>query len=325
MTAFSLQDICAEKLWLAPLAGFTDRAFRQLCKENGADVLVSEMVSADGLSRDSLRTIQYAHFEEVERPFGIQIFGSEPSVMAKAAEYCLDFQPDFIDINMGCPVRKVVKRGAGSALMRELPKAREIVSEVKSALGGSCFLGVKFRSGWSLEELNYIEFGKMVEEAGADFICLHARTQSQMFSGQADWAHIAALKKEVSLPLIGNGDVKTPEDVGRMMAETGCDSVMIGRGALGKPWIFSQSKQLWESGDYNPITKNQLLETIFRQIELSLKFKPERVVYKELRSQLCHYTKGLIGSAELRRAINQAESTEQIKELIRESETFRLL
>ena len=226
---------------------------------------------------------------------------------------------------MGCPVRKVVKRGAGSALMRELPKAREIVSEVKSALGGSCFLGVKFRSGWSLEELNYIEFGKMVEEAGADFICLHARTQSQMFSGQADWAHIAALKKEVSLPVIGNGDVKTPEDVGRMMAETGCDSVMIGRGALGKPWIFSQSKQLWESGDYNPITKNQLLETIFRQIELSLKFKPERVVYKELRSQLCHYTKGLIGSAELRRAINQAESTEQIKELIRESETFRLL
>jgi len=325
MKASSLQSICQAKLWLAPLAGYTDQAFRQLCKENGADVLVSEMVSADGLSRDSLKTIQYVHFDEVERPFGIQLFGSDPLVMARAAELCLDYKPDFIDINMGCPVKKVVKRGAGSALMKEPKRAWEIVSEVRSVLGDSCLLGVKFRSGWNPQSLNYIEFGKMMEDAGADFICLHARTQSQMFSGEADWAHISALKKELRIPLIGNGDVKSPEDAGRMITETACDSVMIGRGALGKPWIFSQSKQLWESGDYKPVTKSKLQETIFRFIDLSLKFKPERVVYKELRSQLCHYTKGLAGSAELRQQINRAESTDQIKELITQSEAFRLL
>lgn len=325
MESIPLQKICDKKLWLAPLAGFTDRAFRQLCKENGADVLVSEMISADGLSRESLKTIQYVHFDEVERPFGIQLFGSHPLVMARAAEFCLDYKPDFIDINMGCPVKKVVKRGAGSALMKDPKKAWEIVSAVKSALGDSCLLGVKFRSGWSSENLNYIDFGKMMENAGADFICLHARTQTQMFSGEADWSHIAALKKELSVPLIGNGDVKSPKDAGRMMRETGCDSVMIGRGALGKPWIFSQSKDLWESSDYKPITKSKIQKSIFRHIELSLKYKPERVVYKELRSQLCHYTKGLVGSAELRQQINRAESTEQIKELIQKSEAFRLL
>ncbi len=313
------------KLWLAPLAGYTDCAFRQLCKESGADVLVSEMVSADGLVRNTKKTVQFVQFEDAERPFGIQIFGSEPAVMAGAAQFCLQFQPDFIDINMGCPVKKVFKRGAGSALMKDPQLAGEIVRQVGSALGGRCLLGVKFRSGWSTQTLNYVEFGQMLEASGADFLCLHARTQAQMFSGTADWSHIAELKRHLSVPLIGNGDVRDPEDAARMLAETGCDSVMIGRGALGKPWIFAQVRELWEGGDYRPVTRALLQGTIFRHIDLSLRYKPERVVYKEMRSQICFYTKGLVGGAELRQKINRAESTAEIKELIQASDAFRLL
>ena len=321
----SLADLTRRKLWLAPLAGYTDSAFRQLCKQNGADVLVSEMVSADGLIRDSRKTVQLIHFEQSERPFGIQIFGSEPEVMARAAEFCLSYQPDFMDINMGCPVKKVVKRGAGSALMRDPARAEAIVKEVSAVLKGRCLLGVKFRSGWNSGSLNYLEFGQMLEETGADFLCLHARTQSQMFSGQADWSHIAELKGKLNVPLIGNGDIHSPEDAAKMLAVTNCDSVMIGRGALGRPWIFAQISQLWEGGDYRPVTRELLLQTIFSHIDLALRYKPERVVYKEMRSQLCFYTKGLAGSAELRQKLNRAESTAEIKELVLASEAFRLL
>lgn len=323
MTA--LNEIIGRKLWLAPLAGYTDSAFRQLCKENGAEVMVSEMVSSDGLVRDSRKTVQFIQFEESERPFGIQLFGSEPSVLATAAEFCLRYQPDFIDINMGCPVKKVVKRGAGSALMRDPSKAEAIVREVASALKGSCLLGVKFRSGWNPQTLNYLEFGQILQEAGADFLCLHARTQSQMFSGQANWSHIKAMKDCLSIPLVGNGDVQSPEDAAKILSETGCDSVMIGRGAIGRPWIFAQSRQLFDTGDYNPVTRALLLQNIFRHIDLSLCHKPERVVYKELRSQLCFYTKGLVGSSELRQAINHAQSTDEIREIILSSEAFSLL
>ena len=208
----SLADLTHRKLWLAPLAGYTDSAFRQLCKQSGAEVLVSEMVSADGLIRDSRKTAQYIAFEEMERPYGIQIFGSEPEVMARAAEFCLGFQPDFIDINMGCPVKKVVRRGAGSALMNDPARASAIVRRVSAALRGSCPLGVKFRSGWNSASLNYSEFGLLLQDAGADFLCLHPRTQAQMVSGEADWVHIAELKKVLSIPLIGNGDLRAPED-----------------------------------------------------------------------------------------------------------------
>lgn len=319
-----LASLTDRKLWLAPLAGYTDCAFRQLCKESGADVLVSEMVSADGLARNAKKTVQFVQFEDGERPFGIQIFGSEPAVMAAAAEFCLRFKPDFIDINMGCPVKKVVKRGAGSALMQDPQRAGEIVKQVGSALRGSCLLGVKFRSGWSPQTLNYLEFGQMLEASGADFLCLHARTQAQMFSGTANWSHIAELKRNLGVPLIGNGDVRDPEDAARMLAETGCDSVMIGRGALGRPWIFAQVRELWDYGDYRPMTRALLQGTIFRHIDLSLRYKPERVVYKEMRSQICFYTKGLVGGAELRQKINRAESTAEIKELIQDSEAFKL-
>lgn len=319
-----LTHIIDNKLWLAPLAGFTDQAFRQLCKANGADVLVSEMVSADGLIRDSVKTVQYIKFSETERPLGIQIFGSDPLVMARAAEFCLQYQPDFIDLNMGCPVKKVVKRGAGSALMKDPQRAAAIVREVKAALAGLVPLGAKIRSGWDSRSVNYLEMGLGLQEAGIGFLCLHPRTQSQMFSGQSDWEHIRNLKQKLSIPLIGNGDIKSPEDAARMYSTTGCDSVMIGRGALGRPWIFNQIRELSLTGDYSPVTKTQMLETIFSQIDLALAYKPERVVTKELRSQLCHYTKGLPGGADLRQKINHAENTTVIKELLIQSEAFRI-
>lgn len=319
-----LTHIIDNKLWLAPLAGFTDQAFRQLCKANGADVLVSEMVSADGLIRDSVKTVQYIKFSEAERPLGIQIFGSDPVVMSRAAEFCLQYKPDFIDLNMGCPVKKVVKRGAGSALMKDPQRAAAIVREVKAALAGLVPLGAKIRSGWDSRSVNYLEMGLGLQEAGVDFLCLHPRTQPQMFSGQADWEHIRMLKQKLSIPLIGNGDIKSPEDAARMYSTTGCDSVMIGRGALGRPWIFKQIRELSLTGDYSPVTKTQMLETIFSQIDLALSYKPERVVTKELRSQLCHYTKGFPGGADLRQKINHAENTTVIKELLIQSEAFRI-
>ncbi len=294
-----------------------------MCKTFGVDVMVSEMVSADGLIQDSDKTIQFTLFSKEERPFGIQIFGSDPDVMARAAELCLFQNPDFIDLNMGCPVKKVVKRGAGSALMQTPEVAESIVRKVKSVLAGSCLLGAKFRSGWDPGSLNYLEFGMRLQSAGADFLCLHPRTRAQMFSGEADWNHIAALKEKLCISLIGNGDIKSPEDAARMFSETGCDSVMIGRGVLGKPWMFDQIHQLQTTGDYDPATLSLIRKTMFRHIDLALKFKPEQVVTKEMRSQLCHYTKGLVGSAELRQAINHAPNTDEIKRLIQDSEAFK--
>lgn len=319
-----LTALTDNKLWLAPLAGYTDRPFRQLCKSLGADVLVSEMVSADGLVRDSQKTVQFVLFEESERPYGIQIFGSDPLIMAKAAEFCLSFSPDFIDLNMGCPVKKVCKRGAGAALMTTPDLAGRIVHEVQNALAGSIPLGVKFRSGWNTDRLNFLDFGLLLQDSGADFLCLHPRTQTQMFSGTSNWEHIAVLKNRLAIPLIGNGDIVSPETALKMYGSTGCNSVMIGRGTLGKPWIFRQIHQLQEEGDYQPATRSLQLETIFRQIDLALRYKPEPVVTRELRSQLCFYTKGLVGAAELRQAINHAQSTAQIKEMILDSEAFKL-
>jgi tRNA-dihydrouridine synthase B len=303
-------------LFLAPLAGYTDQAFRLLCKSMGAEVMVSEMVSADGLIRDSAKTVQYAIFTKEEQPFGIQIFGSNPLVMAKAAEFLLPFKPDFIDVNMGCPVKKVIKRGAGSALMQDTQLAVSIVTEIQQALSHQIPLSVKFRSGIDNNNLNYLDFGKRMEAAGADCICLHPRTAKQMFSGKSDWSHITELKAALTIPLIGNGDVSSPEDAKQMLTETKCDGVMIGRGALGKPWIFRQSRQMLSTNSYDPITKDILLSTILRHIDFALRFKPERVVVKEMRSQICFYTKGLLGAAELRNRINHSESMDDLLSIL---------
>jgi tRNA-dihydrouridine synthase B len=312
------------KSWLAPLAGYTDQAFRIVCKSFGADVLVSEMVSADGLIRDSIRTVRFIHFDDSQRPYAVQIFGHDPLTMARAAEICIPFQPDLIDINMGCPVRKVVKRGAGSALMTDPARAASIVKEVKTALNGRIPLSVKFRSGWDSQSLNYLDFGLKLQDAGADLVCLHPRTAKQMFGGKSNWEHIAELKKSLNIPVIGNGDIDSPEAAARMYASTGCDSIMIGRGALGRPWLFRQIHQLKESGTYIPITRGQILSAALYHLETALRFKREPVVVKEMRSQLTPYTHGLIGAPELRRKINQAISADDLKNLLISSPCFKV-
>ncbi len=300
-------------LYLAPLAGYTDQAFRRLCKDWKVDYLVSEMVSADGLIRNQGKTLNYLVFEEYERPYGVQIFGSDPLVMARAAEALIPFKPDFVDINMGCPVKKVVKRGAGSALMKDPSRAASIVSAVRNALPSDIPLSVKFRSGWDMNSLNYLEFGLMMQEAGADILCLHARTTSQVFSGHSNWEHIARLKSSAQVPVIGNGDVSSPETALQMQQETGCDRIMIGRGALGRPWLFAQIKEYLSQGNYSPITKSQILETAYKHLEYALQYKREDTVVREMRSQLCHYTKGLPGGADLRNKINHCQSVPEIK------------
>lgn len=303
-------------LWLAPLAGYTDMPYRLICKEWGAEVLLSEMVSADGLIRDSQKTAIYTQFTGIERPFGIQLFGHDPLTMAKAAELLIPQKPDFIDINMGCPVKKVVHRGAGSALMKNPLLAAQIVTECKQALSGNIPLSVKFRSGWDDKSLTYLDFGLAMEDAGADFLCLHPRTQKQLFSGKSSWDHIAALKARLNIPLIGNGDIQSPEDAIAMIKQTNCDGLMIGRGALGRPWIFSQCRQFLDSGSYDPITKSQVKAIVLQHLENALKLKREAVVVREMRSQLCFYTKGILGKAELRRRINHAESADELRKIL---------
>nr|MDK2850555.1 tRNA-dihydrouridine synthase [Candidatus Cloacimonadota bacterium] len=305
-------------LYLAPLAGYTDQAFRRLCKDWQADYLVSEMVSADGLIRNHSKTLSYVLFSDYERPYGVQIFGSDPYVMAKAAESLIPFQPDFLDINMGCPAKKVVKRGAGSALMKTPHKAADIVREVKKALAGTMRLSVKFRSGWDAQNQNYRDFGLMMQDAGADILCLHPRFQKQMFSGHSNWEHIRILKEVISIPLIGNGDVDSPEKAQKMLKETNCDAIMIGRGALGRPWLFKQIKEFFEKGSYSPITKAQILEVALKHLDYALMTKDEYVVVREMRSQLCNYIKSMPGSKDLRAKINHAQSADEIREMIRD-------
>jgi len=312
-----IDHLIKRKLWLAPLAGYTDQAFRRICKDYAADVLVSEMVSADGLIRDSGKTLHYVLFTPCERPFGVQLFGSDPLTIAKAAEFLIPYSPDFIDINMGCPVKKVIRRGAGSALMREPQNAAKIVLETKKALSGRIPLSVKFRSGWDEQNLNYMDFGKLMQDSGADFLCLHPRTTKQMFGGKSNWDHIAQLKRAISIPLIGNGDINSLSEALAMYENTACDSIMIGRGALGKPWIFRQITAALTDIKAEDLSPEELRDTLIKHIDYALENKRESRVIREIRAHICFYTKGIEGGADLRRKINQSNSYEELISLIR--------
>jgi nifR3 family TIM-barrel protein len=310
-----------EKLWLAPLAGYTDSAFRRICLDWGADAVVSEMVSADGIIHKQMQTLAYLEFKDSERPFGVQLFGHDPLIIAKAAETVLKHQPDFIDINMGCPVKKVLNRGAGGALMSDLPRAVEIVMETRKALPNGFMLSVKFRSGLDINQLNYLDFGMAMQDAGVDFVTLHPRTVKQIFTGVSNWEHITELKKQLSIPVIGNGDIKSAEDAKEMLEITGCDTIMLGRGAVGHPWIFSQIRKSMNNNAFVEISDEDKLSTLLKHIEYSLEDKPERRVVKEIRSHICYYTKGLNGSAKLRDSINHTETIHEMKKIL--TDAFR--
>ena len=308
-----IYSLTNNKIWLAPLAGITDSAFRTICKECGVDVVVSEMISADGLIYNRERSLKYADFTEFQRPFGIQLFGSDPDKMAKGTEIILEKKPDFIDINMGCPVKKVVNRGAGSALMKVPDIAQKIIFEVKKILKGTKIpLSVKIRSGWDKSNMNAIDFSKKMEDSGADMICIHPRTKSQMFSGKSDWSLIKELKESISIPIIGNGDINSTQDMIDMFEQTKCDSVMVGRGILGKPWMFQVFKEYFRTGKITSTDISTKLNLIKRHFELSIRNKGEKRAIIEMRTHFSYYTKGLKGGAKVRKLINKSLEKNEI-------------
>lgn len=284
---------------LAPMASVADKAYRLMCKEFGAAYLVSEMISSKGLCFGDKKTARLCEIEQSERPMALQLFGEDPVYMGKAAYMLGEYKPDIIDINMGCPVPKIVGNGSGSALMKNPRTAFEIAKSVVE--NASCPVTVKIRAGWDENSINAPELAKRLEQAGVAAIAVHGRTRTQFYSGNTDWEIIRKVKGSVSCPVIGNGDVKTPEDCKRMYAQTGCDLVMIGRGSYGRPWIFKEVRHFLETGELLPeISLEEKMRIMLRHAALLCKYKGEKQGMKEMRKNIAWYVKGLPGSAKIR-------------------------
>jgi tRNA-dihydrouridine synthase B len=302
---------------LAPLAGISDSSFRLICRQMGAALVFTEMVSADGLLQGNPQSRNYLFFRPAERPIGFQIFGSEADKMARAVELVLPLQPDVIDLNFGCPVKKVVKRGAGAALLKDPRRLCQITTAVVKA--SSVPVIAKIRLGWDQQHVNVFEVGPMLVDCGVSAITLHARTQAQQYHGQADWKAIARLKAVVTVPVIGNGDVRTAADAKQMLEETGCDLVMIGRGALGNPWIFQQATALLENGQtLSPPALLERLNVMLQHLEDCARVRGELVAVFEMRKHLGWYTHGLPGSTQLRANLFRLKSIASIQELLQD-------
>ncbi|HWR43518.1 tRNA dihydrouridine synthase DusB [Sporomusa sp.] len=310
----------ANPVILAPMAGVTDLPFRLLSKEMGCGLVYSEMVSDKGLIYDNAHTKKLLAIDERERPVALQIFGSEPDSMAKAARIVAASGANIIDINMGCPTPKIVKNGEGSALMRNPELAYRIIAAVVEA-ADTVPVTVKFRKGWDENSVNAVHIAKLAEQAGAAAVSVHGRTREQFYSGQADWSIIREVKQAVTIPVTGNGDIRTPQDAKRMLTETGCDGIMIGRGAQGNPWIFRQVAHYLATGEILPLpTLGERIDMLLRQLDMLVDHKGEYIGIREMRSHAAWYTKGLPSSAELRLKFNQAASRE---DFIRIMENYR--
>lgn len=291
---------------LAPLAGYTDIAFRLLCREQGAALCYSEMISCHGLAYGQKKTLELLKTVQNERPVAFQIFGHDPHIMGAAAAI-LDTHPiDIIDINMGCPVRKVTKKGSGAALMKDFALAEEIIKKV--CKNTRLPVTVKFRSGWNSESLVAADFAMMVQDAGASAVTVHARTWAQGFGGKADRNIISQVKQSVSIPVIGNGDILTYQDGLDMMDETGCDAIMIGRGALGNPWVFNEQNR--------PRTFAGRRQVILRHLELTKKNLPERKLLFRIKNHTGRYLTGLPGASRMRKKIAEAVTLDEIVQVI---------
>jgi nifR3 family TIM-barrel protein len=262
------------------------------------------MVSVNGIAHDGRKTIDLMVSSENDRPLGVQLFGDDPILLARGAAIASEYG-DLIDINMGCPVRKVVNSGSGSALLREPAKVREIIRAVR--LATRLPLTIKIRSGWQAEDRNFAEIGRIAEGEGCDAITLHPRSRCQMFDGKADWGDITELKGVVNIPVIGSGDLFTPQDVASMLEQTGCDGVMIARGGLGNPWIFRESLQLLSGREPILPTREERLEVSLRHMEAFISLSGENIALREMRKHLCWYAKGLPGASRFRDFVNRAE------------------
>lgn len=303
-------------LYLAPMAGVSESPFRRLCRAHGADVVVTEFLSAEGIRRENEATIAKLRFEPSERPIGVQIFGAEPEAMGEAARFVSDvFQPEFIDINFGCPVKKVVKRNGGSGCLKDLSLVESVIRSVSAST--HLPVTVKIRSGWSEETRTPVQIALRCQDAGARALALHPRTRTQMYSGHARWEEIAAVTAALDIPVIGNGDIKTAEDAVRMQRETCCAAIMIARGSFGQPWIFDQTRALLQ-GKPKPEAPS-----VERKFEIALDHARMAEQYEadprgaaiEFRKHLGWYVKGLPGSGELRKKLHAVTSLSEVEDV----------
>jgi nifR3 family TIM-barrel protein len=300
---------------LAPMAGVTDKAFRILAKEQGCGLVYTEMVSAKALTYKNQRTFELINLEGEMPPISVQIFGSEPSIMAEGAKIVEEKGASIIDINMGCPVPKVVKNQEGSALMLQPDLAAKIVERLVRSL--KIPVTVKIRKGWDENNINAVDFAKRMEASGASAIAVHGRTRCQMYSGKADWEIIKKVKQAVTIPVLGNGDIFFPEDALRMLKETNCDGVMVGRGAMGNPWIFKGIITLLkgEKKFFEPNIHDKISLAI-RHAQLAVKYKNEEVAIKEMRKHIAWYFKGLPHAAKMRDTVNKVNTLKELEEML---------
>jgi nifR3 family TIM-barrel protein len=311
------------KVILAPMAGITDYAFRKISRNFGADYCVSEMISAKAVHFRDEKTATLAHIHDDDTPIGIQIFGHEPDTMAECAylvsrgiyEHAINHSsPNFIDINMGCPVKKIVTSGDGSALMKNPMLCGEIIRKCVDA--SSVPVTVKIRAGWDKDSINAVEIAKIAEANGAHAICVHGRTREQMYEPYADWGIINEVKKSVNIPVIGNGDIFSASDAVNMINETGVDSIMIGRGALGNPFIFEEIKSNFNNISYTPPTISQKIKIAREHVRLMIEDKGEALAICESRKHLAWYVKGMRGAARIKDIINTCENPDEILEIL---------
>jgi tRNA-dihydrouridine synthase B len=303
---------------LAPLAGYTDGPMRRLARRLGAAMVWTEMVSAEGVVRESPKTFELLAFDPAERPIAFQIFGSRPESMARAAALLARLRPDVIDLNAGCPARKVVRSGSGAALMADLGLLREIASAVVQAV--DLPVTAKIRSGWDDGSINAPQAARTLEDAGARAVSIHPRTRSQGFKGTSDWAVIGEVKRAVGIPVIGSGDVRTPEDAAVMLERTGCDGVMIGRAAVGNPWIFARARELVEAGRSSPPPSlAERIRMVVEHLDLMVEAKGERRGVTEMRKHIVAYLKGFPGASDLRAELVRMEGHERVRDRLLEA------
>lgn len=312
------ETLIDKKIMLAPLAGVTDTAFRIVCEKNGCDKTFTEMVSVNALAFDNKATEEIMFISDMEKNANIQIFGSDVEKIKRVVEEKINPRKEIkeISFNMGCPAPKIFNNGEGSALLKDPSKVYKITKALKDSTDK--IVNIKYRLGVDDTNINYIENGKAMEEAGADYLILHARTRKAMYSGHADWQAIKNLKKEVSIPVIANGDIFTPEDFVEAMKITGADGAMIARGAMGNPFIFRYIKEYLKNGTYEKVTFNEIISQIKEHYELALKFKDERLVINQMRKHVGWYIKGLYMSSEYRDRVNKIHTSEEIFDLLDE-------